>query len=110
VLVGGQFAKHETVKHSAKEYVRDDVHTNTVEGYFSIFKRGMKGTSTSIAAKRTCSAMLLSSISATATVLALAFEDTERAALIIKAGSRRAADVSNTSQNRGPIGKRLAIS
>jgi transposase-like protein len=37
------FAKHETVKHKAKEYVRDDVTTNTVEGYFSIFKRGMKG-------------------------------------------------------------------
>jgi ISXO2-like transposase domain len=29
--------------HSAKEYVRGDVHTNTAEGYFSIFKRGMKG-------------------------------------------------------------------
>ena len=31
------------MKHSAGEYVRGDVHTNTVEGYFSIFKRGMKG-------------------------------------------------------------------
>lgn len=37
------FATHETVKHSAKEYVRGDVHTNSAEGYFSIFKRGMKG-------------------------------------------------------------------
>jgi transposase-like protein len=37
------FAKHETVKHKVKEYVRGDVTTNTVEGYFSIFKRGMKG-------------------------------------------------------------------
>lgn len=37
------FASHETVKHSVKEYVRGDVHTNTAEGYFSIFKRGMKG-------------------------------------------------------------------
>jgi transposase-like protein len=36
-------AKHETVHHSSKEYVRGDVHTNTIEGYFSIFKRGMKG-------------------------------------------------------------------
>lgn len=35
-------AVHETVKHSVGEYVRGDVHTNTVEGYFSIFKRGMK--------------------------------------------------------------------
>lgn len=37
------FASHETVKHTAKEYVRDDVHTNSAEGFFSIFKRGMKG-------------------------------------------------------------------
>jgi len=37
------FAGHETVNHGAEEYVRGDVTTNTVEGYFSIFKRGMKG-------------------------------------------------------------------
>ena len=37
------FASHEAVKHSAGEYVRDDVHTNSAEGYFSIFKRGMRG-------------------------------------------------------------------
>jgi transposase-like protein len=37
------FASHETVKHSAKEYARDDVNTNSAEGFFSIFKRGMKG-------------------------------------------------------------------
>ncbi len=41
--VGAQFAAHETVNHSAKEYARGDVTTNSVEGYFSIFKRGMKG-------------------------------------------------------------------
>lgn len=42
------FADHHTVIHSGNEYVRDEgertVHTNTVEGYFSVFKRGMKGT------------------------------------------------------------------
>jgi hypothetical protein len=32
------------VNHSAKEYVRGNVHTNTVEGFFSIFKRGIYGT------------------------------------------------------------------
>jgi hypothetical protein len=37
------FASHETVKHSAGEYVRGDVYTNSAENYFSIFKRGMKG-------------------------------------------------------------------
>jgi hypothetical protein len=43
VKVGAEFAAHETVNHSAKEYARGDVTTNSVEGYFSIFKRGMKG-------------------------------------------------------------------
>jgi len=42
-VLGSEFASHEAVNHSAKEYVRGDVTTNTVEGYFSIFKRGMKG-------------------------------------------------------------------
>ncbi len=37
------FAEHGTVKHSAGEYERDGVHTNTAEGYFSVFKRGMRG-------------------------------------------------------------------
>jgi transposase-like protein len=41
--VDQHFATHETVKHSAKEYARGDVHTNSAEGYFSIFKRGMRG-------------------------------------------------------------------
>ena len=35
--------QHETVNHRNLEYVRGETHTNTVEGYFSIFKRGMKG-------------------------------------------------------------------
>jgi transposase-like protein len=37
------FASHQTVNHSKEEYARGDVTTNTVEGFFSIFKRGMKG-------------------------------------------------------------------
>jgi transposase-like protein len=41
--IGWNFASHETVCHSRKEYVRGDVHTNTVEGYFSILKRGIYG-------------------------------------------------------------------
>jgi transposase-like protein len=41
--VGREFAAHETVNHSKEEYARGDVTTNTVEGYFSIFKRGMTG-------------------------------------------------------------------
>jgi transposase-like protein len=41
--VGKQFAEHSTVNHFRHEYARGEVHTNTIEGYFSIFKRGMRG-------------------------------------------------------------------
>lgn len=41
--IGWNFASHEAVKHSADEYVRGDAHTNTIEGYFSILKRGIDG-------------------------------------------------------------------
>ena len=41
--VGREFAEHNAVNHKAEEYVRGDAHTNTAEGYFSVFKRGMKG-------------------------------------------------------------------
>ena len=40
--LGDHFASHESVSHKADEYVRGDVHTNTVEGYYSVFNRGMK--------------------------------------------------------------------
>jgi len=36
-------AKHEAVDHSKYEWSRGDVHTNTLEGFFSIFKRGIIG-------------------------------------------------------------------
>jgi transposase-like protein len=36
------FAGHQTVDHSKEEYVRGEAHTNTAEGYFSLFKKGMK--------------------------------------------------------------------
>jgi transposase-like protein len=36
-------AKHEAVDHSKFEWARGDVHTNTLEGFFSIFKRGLVG-------------------------------------------------------------------
>lgn len=37
------FAEHHFVRHGQGEYGRGPIHTNTIEGYFSIFKRGMKG-------------------------------------------------------------------
>src|SRR5258708_22582531 len=41
---GKRFASHRSVNHSAGEYARGDAHTNTVEGYFSLLKRGVVGT------------------------------------------------------------------
>jgi len=42
--LGQEFGNHQAVNHSIGEYVRGDAHTNTVEGYFSILKRGIIGT------------------------------------------------------------------
>jgi len=47
--LGDEFAKHDAIDHSREEYGYKDrktgvnVNTNTIEGYYSIFKRGMKG-------------------------------------------------------------------
>lgn len=43
IKVGRTFTSHDAVHHSIGEYVRGNAHTNTIEGFFSIFKRGMKG-------------------------------------------------------------------
>jgi transposase-like protein len=42
--IGKEFASHETVNHGIEEYVRGTAHSNTVEGFFSILKRGVIGT------------------------------------------------------------------
>lgn len=77
------FASHETVKHSAKEYVRGDVHTNSAEGYFSIFKRGMKGIYQHCAEKH-LHRYLAEFDFRYNTRTALGFTDGERAALAMK--------------------------
>ncbi len=41
--VGREFVEPGTVEHADYEWTRGDIHTNTVEGFYSIFKRGMKG-------------------------------------------------------------------
>jgi transposase-like protein len=48
---GKQFAIHSTVNHSAKEYARGSVTTNTVESSFAILKRGLTGTFHSVSEK-----------------------------------------------------------
>lgn len=43
--VGGYFGGgHQTVKHSAREYTRGNIHTNSAEAFFSMLKRGIYGT------------------------------------------------------------------
>jgi transposase-like protein len=91
-LYGGSdehFASHETVRHSIEEYVRGDVHTNSVEGYFGIFKRGMRGV------YQHCKEKHLHRYLAEYDFrynhrIALGFNDRERAALAVKnaAGKR----------------------
>jgi transposase-like protein len=41
--LGKEFARHEMVDHGKDEYVRGDAYSNTVEGYFSVLKRGIIG-------------------------------------------------------------------
>jgi transposase-like protein len=86
--IGGEFAKHETVKHSDYEYARGDVTTNSVEGYFSIFKRGMRGI------YQHCSEKHLHRYLAEYDFrfnhrVALGFNDGERAALAVKNAAGR---------------------
>jgi transposase-like protein len=42
--LGKGFSEHQTVAHSKREYGREEVHTNTIEGFFSILKRSFRGT------------------------------------------------------------------
>ena len=39
-----EFKSHDIIKHSENEYVKGNIHTNTIEGFFSLLKRGVKGT------------------------------------------------------------------
>jgi len=41
--LGKEFAKHQRINHGNEEYARGPVTTNNVEGFFSVFKRGMRG-------------------------------------------------------------------
>jgi hypothetical protein len=96
--MGKHFASHDTVNHSKDEYVRyrnevtnetrpdgkplivtTNITTNTVEGYYSVFKRGMKAF-TSIAQRSTCTAISQNSTSVipTASHWALTIRNGER--------------------------------
>ena len=49
--IGDENTIHESVNHSAEEWVRGDVHTNSVEGVWSLFKRSVIGSFHQVSAK-----------------------------------------------------------
>ena len=81
---GKTFADHETVAHTLGEYVRGDAHTQTVESFFAILKRGVFGSFHSISEQH-----LQRYVDEFAfrwnTRSSLGIEDTERAAELLKA-------------------------
>jgi len=81
--VGRKFASHQSVNHSAGEYARGNAHTNTVEGFFSILKRGLVGTFHHVAPKhldRYCTEFNFRYNTRTA----LGYTDAQRAELALK--------------------------
>lgn len=86
------FASHETVKHSAGEYVRGDVHTNSAEGFFGVFKKGMSGV------YQHCSEKYLNRY-----LTEFEFRHNHRAKLGFSDGDRAALSI------KGTVGKRLTL-
>ncbi len=43
--------RHRAVNHSAGEYVREDAHTNSIEGFWAMIKRSIRGTHIHVSAK-----------------------------------------------------------
>jgi transposase-like protein len=77
------FVAHSTVNHSAQEYVRGEAHTNSVENFFSIFKRGLFGTYQHMSEKH-LSRYLAEFDFRHNNRMALGIEDQERAAKIVQ--------------------------
>ena len=49
--LGARGYAHNAVNHSAKEYVRGAIHTNTIDGFWSILKRSIRGTHVHVSPK-----------------------------------------------------------
>ena len=71
------------MNHGVGEYVRDDISTNTVEGYFSIFKRGIYGTYHHVSQEHLKRYLGEFDFRYNHRI-ALGFDDTERAAIAVK--------------------------
>ena len=80
---GKEYATDETVNHSRQEYARGHVTTNTVEGYFSILKRGLIGTFHHVGARHLQRYVNEFDFRYN-TRQSLGFNDTERAMLALK--------------------------
>ena len=81
--IGKDFGTHETVNHSAKEYSRGDVTTNTVEASFAMLKRGLTGTFHSVSEAH-LQRYVTEFDFRWNTRQALGFNDAERAAVTLK--------------------------
>lgn len=94
------FAAYDQVNHSKKEYVRGVIHTNTVEGYFSILKRGLVGTFHHVGSQHLQRYCTEFDFRYNARVT-LGFNDTDRADLALKgiAGKRLTYRRLNESKN-----------
>ncbi len=77
------FASHSTIKHTAGEYAKGNVHTNSVEGFFALLKRGIVGSFHHVSKghlHRYCSEFAFRYSTRTA----LGFTDSDRAALLVQ--------------------------
>ena len=93
------FAKHETVSHRKGEYSRDGVTTNTVEGYFSILKRGLIGTFHHVGEQHLSRYMMEFDFRYN-TRTALGVNDVERAAIALKGISGKRLTYRRTDQGQ----------
>jgi hypothetical protein len=94
-----QAVDHEAVDHSKYEWARGDVHTNTLEGFFSIFKRGIIGVYQHIDAKH-FDRYLAEFDFRMNTRAKLGIDDVQRTALAVKgaAGKRLTYETTNSAE------------
>jgi hypothetical protein len=93
--LGHNFANHETVNHSQDEFARGDVHTNTVEGFFSILKRGVYCTYQRVSEEH-LSRYLAEFDFRYSTRAKLGVDDSTRTGLAVKGRQGQAADLRNS--------------
>lgn len=98
--IGWHFASHESVKHSHDEYVRDDAHTNTIEGFFSILKRGVYGVYQHVSEAH-LQRYLAEFDFRYSNREKLSIDDTERASLALKGAKGKRLTYERTGRGRG---------